>query len=116
MISRTVKYSGVKESKYCILPVESISISFIIYWNKVHHQHIICQRIHSIYSNLIGWKHSPEKDKSFKHKPLLVLYCSFRFYIQFNGFSQVVDRSKTRSCKDYQNVSALTTKNECNNK
>lgn len=41
-----------------------LPVTFVVYRQKVHQEHIVCHGIHPKYFHLESWKHSPDEEKT----------------------------------------------------
>ncbi len=68
----SVKASGLAQCftdlsrQKCLKTSKKLPVTFVVYRQEVHQEHVVCHGIHPKYFHLESWKHSPGKEKK-KH-------------------------------------------------
>lgn len=47
----------------CLKTSKKLPVTFVVYRQEVHQEHVVCHGIHPKYFHLESWKHSPGKEK-----------------------------------------------------
>lgn len=47
----------------CLQASKKLPVTFVVYRQEVHQEHVVCHGIHPKYFHLESWKHSPGKER-----------------------------------------------------